>query len=93
MQTNRNLSELARFMRHSKVGQNNNRAKSLKAACALTLLLGGCASSDFSKLVDQVKENCHTTIDAQVSAGITGIGGAGHFQQECWPTMEGLKRE
>jgi hypothetical protein len=52
----------------------------------LALLLSGCTSSgDFQKLLEDVKTNCHTTIDAQVNAGMTGIGGSGHFQQECWP--------
>jgi len=59
----------------------------LKALILLTVLLGGCAN-DFQKLVETAKDNCHTTIDAQVSAGMTGIGGAGHFQQECWPIKQ-----
>ena len=54
------------------------------ATLALLTVLPGCAS-DFSKLVDQVKENCHTTIDAQISGGVLGVGGSGRFQQECWP--------
>jgi len=51
----------------------------------LLTTLSGCAS-DFEKLIDQVKENCHTTIDAQIQAGAIGVGGSGRFQQECWPT-------
>jgi hypothetical protein len=50
----------------------------------LAFALSGCAS-DFEKLIAQVKENCHTTIDAQIQAGAIGIGGSGRFQQECWP--------
>jgi hypothetical protein len=53
--------------------------------------LSGCASSgDFEKLLNAVKANCHTTIDAQISAGMTGLGGSGHFQQECWPENPAL---
>jgi len=47
--------------------------------------LAGCQSTDFATLLKDVKANCHTTIDAQLSATMTGLGGAGHFQQECWP--------
>lgn len=54
------------------------------ATLLLTVLLGGC-TSQFQQLIEDVKENCHTTIDAQISGGITGIGGSGRFQQECWP--------
>jgi hypothetical protein len=50
----------------------------------LVACLSGCAS-DFEKLLEQVQENCHTTIDAQIQAGAIGIGGSGRFQQECWP--------
>jgi hypothetical protein len=54
-------------------------------AFAAVLVLSGCAS-DFQKVIEQVKENCHTTIDAQIQAGLTGLQGGGRFQQECWPT-------
>jgi hypothetical protein len=56
-------------------------------AILLMVLLGGCAN-DFQKLVDTVKVNCHTTIDAQVAGGLMGVTGSGHFQQECWPLKE-----
>jgi hypothetical protein len=50
------------------------------------LLLSGCTTSaDWQKLLEDVKQNCHTQIDAQIGTTISGIGGSGHFQQECWP--------
>lgn len=52
----------------------------------LVLMLTGCANGDFQKLLEDVKANCHTTIDAQIATTISGVGGSGHFQQECWPT-------
>lgn len=55
-----------------------------KLALAMVVLLSGC-TSNFDKLLQQVKENCHTTIDAQIQAGLTGLQGGGRFQQECWP--------
>lgn len=52
----------------------------------LVFAVSGCTShAAFEELLRAVPKNCHTTIDAQVSAGITGLGGSGHFQQECWP--------
>ena len=60
-------------------------APRMLAIIAALALLAGCASSQFETLLNDVKANCHTTIDAQVSATLAGLGGAGHFQQECWP--------
>jgi hypothetical protein len=51
----------------------------------LVIAVSGC-QNNFDKLLEDVKENCHTTIDAQVSGGMTGVGGSGRFTQECWPT-------
>lgn len=58
-----------------------------RASLILLTVLSGCAS-DFEKLVAQVKDNCHTTIDAQIQGGLTGVSGGGRFQQECWPIKE-----
>jgi len=58
----------------------------------LVISLTGCAN-DFQKLIEQVKENCHTTIDAQISGGLTGVSGSGRFQQECFPLKNVVSEE
>jgi hypothetical protein len=58
--------------------------KALALVCLVAL--AGCQSTDFATLLEDVKQNCHTTIDAQIAGGLTGMNGQGHFQQECWPT-------